>query len=110
MNLTQETKNEVLICKVEGEINMESSVELRKAFDGFIRLGAGKILLDLEAVSYVDSSGLATLIELLQRLKKTAGRLRIANMSAKVKSVFEITKLSTLFEIFQSTEAALKEF
>jgi anti-sigma B factor antagonist len=65
---------------------------------------------DFSAVSYIDSSGLATLIEMFQRLKKIGGRMRFANMDQKIKNVFDITKLHKLFEIFDTQESALKEF
>jgi anti-anti-sigma regulatory factor len=47
---------------------------------------------------------------MLQRLKKIEGRLRICNISDKIKSIFEITKLEKLFEMFKSEDDALKNF
>ena len=66
--------------------------------------------MDFAAVSYIDSSGLATLIEMFQRLKKSGGKMRICCMNQKIKNVFEITKLHKLFEIFDNKEGALKDF
>jgi anti-sigma B factor antagonist len=110
MRITQDKKNDVAVCRVEGEININTSPELRKAFDGFINANALKILMDFNSVSYIDSSGLATIIELLQRLRKIGGKFRICSMNQKVKNVFEVTKLHKLFEIFDNEEAALRNF
>ena len=65
------------------------------------------MLIDFSDVGYIDSSGLATLIEMLQRLKKSGGKLCFSSMSEKVKNVFEITKLDKLFSIFDSRQEAL---
>jgi anti-sigma B factor antagonist len=110
MKINQEQKNDVMICKIEGEINLNTSPELRKIFDTTINKNIKKVLVDFSQVGYIDSSGLATLIELFQRLKKIDGKLRICDMQDKVKNVFEITKLHKLFEIYDSQEMALEGF
>jgi len=110
MKITNEKVNGVTICVIEGEININTSPELRKVFDGLIRNSEKKVIIDFSKVSYIDSSGLATLIELFQRLKKIGGHVRLANMSQKTKNIFEITKLHKLFEIFENREEAIKDF
>ena len=110
MKISEEKLNDVAICILEGEVNIGNSPELRKAFDGIIKRQDKKVLVDFSNVSYIDSSGLATLIEMFQRLKKIGGALRFSNLDQKVKNVFEVTKLHKLFEIFDAREAALKDF
>lgn len=110
MKVKQETLNDVTICIPEGEINITTSPELRKIFEGFIRANEKKVLINFSGISYIDSSGLATLIEMLQRLKGIGGKMRFSNMEQKIKNIFEITKLYKLFEIFDNQETALKDF
>jgi anti-sigma B factor antagonist len=110
VKIREERRNDAMICFVEGEININNSPELRKAFDGLITKGEKKVIVDFSAVSYIDSSGLATLIEMFQRLKQKGGKLRFTNMDQKIRNVFEITKLHKLFEIFDTQEAALNDF
>jgi anti-anti-sigma factor len=110
MKISEEKLNDIVICNAEGEIDINTSPELRKAFDGFIRDNLKKVLIDFSNVSYIDSSGLATLIELLQRLNKIGGKLNICNVSEKIKNIFEVTKLHKLFKIFESRDEALQEF
>ena len=85
MKILNEKTNEIMICTIEGEININTSPELRKIFEGFIRNNEKKVIVDFTSVSYIDSSGLATLIEMFQRLKKIGGHMRLANMSQKTK-------------------------
>ena len=110
MKITEEKNNGVVICMLEGEVNINNSGELRKAFDSIIKRNELKVIVDFSGVSYIDSSGLATLIEMFQRLKKIGGHLRFSSMDQKVKNIFEVTKLHKLFEIFDSREQALKDF
>jgi anti-sigma B factor antagonist len=101
---------DVTVCSLIGEININTSPDLRKVFDELITKKATRVILDLKDVSYIDSSGLATLIEMLRRMKKYEGKLRLCNLSDKVRSLFEITKLTKLFEMFNNEEEALKGF
>jgi len=110
MKIKEEKASDEVICVPEGEINISNSPELRKAFDSIIKRNEKKVLVDFSGVPYIDSSGLATLVEMFQRLKKIGGRLRFNSMESKVKSIFELTKLHRLFEIFEDRNSALKDF
>ncbi|NQU73591.1 MAG: STAS domain-containing protein [Candidatus Omnitrophica bacterium] len=101
---------DVTVCSLSGEININTSPELRKVFDELTAKKVAKVILDLGSINYIDSSGLATLIEMLRRMKRYNGRLRLCSLSEKVRSLFEITKLTKLFEMFDDEEAAHKEF
>lgn len=102
--------DEVVILDLSGEIDINTSPEVRKAFDRLLKEQRKKILLNFAKVIYVDSSGLATFVEMLQRLKRFGGSLRLANLCERVKAVFEITRLDKLFSNFPTEEEALKDF
>lgn len=110
MKLSKQTENGIVVCKIEGEINIDNSYEMRKAFDEIISDKTKKVIIDLSTLLYIDSSGLATLIEMFQRLKKIDGELRLCCLNDKVKSVFEITKLNTLFSIHENLDSAKEGF
>ena len=97
-------KEGVTVFKVDGEINISTSPELKKQFE---KQPAKKVVVDLENVSYIDSSGLATLVEILKRTKLQGGSLGLAGLSDKVKSLFEITKLDKLFAVFRTQDEAV---
>ena len=104
MNIKSYEQDGVSIFQVHGEINISTSPEFRKLFE---KEPKKKIVIDFERVTYIDSSGLATLVEVLKRTKTQGGALGLAGMSDKVKSLFEITKLDQLFSIFQSQTDAV---
>ena len=95
----------VAVIQVSGEINIASSPELRKLLE---KEQNKKMVIDLEKVTYIDSSGLATLVEVLKRSKTQGGFLGLVSLSDKVKSLFEITKLDKLFPLFQNLKDAVK--
>ena len=104
MDVKTMEKEGVLVFQVNGEINISTSPELKKQFE---KQPSKKIVVDLEKVSYIDSSGLATLVEILKKTKSQGGSLGLAAMSDKVKSLFEITKLDKLFLLFKSQDDAI---
>ncbi len=104
MNVKSFEQDGVAVFHVNGEINISTSPELRKLFE---KEQKKKIVIDFEKVTYIDSSGLATLVEVLKRAKTQGGSLGLATMSDKVKSLFEITKLDKLFSIFQNQNDAV---
>ena len=99
-------KEGVWVFQVNGEINISTSPELKKQFE---KQPSKKIVVDLEKVNYIDSSGLATLVEILKKTKTQGGSLGLAGMSDKVKSLFEITKLDKLFQISRNQDEAVSK-
>ncbi|MBN2097400.1 MAG: STAS domain-containing protein [Candidatus Omnitrophica bacterium] len=110
MQIKQRKMDQVVIVELSGEIDINTSPLVRKTFDQLIKQQEQKVLLNFSQVSYIDSSGLATLVEMLKRLRRFGGNLRLCNLSEKVKGLFEITKLDKLFQIFPEEEQALREF
>ncbi len=104
MNVKVSDQNDVAIFQIEGEINISTSPELKKNFE---KKPSKKVVIDLEKVSYIDSSGLATLVEILKKTKSQGGSLGLAGLTEKVKSLFEITKLDKLFLIYPNQKEAL---
>ena len=97
-------KDGVNIFKVKGEINITTSPELKKQFE---KNKSKKVVVDLEQVGYIDSSGLATLVEMLKKTKLLGGTLGLSGLSDKVRSLFEITKLDKLFLISRNQDEAV---
>ncbi len=110
MDIREEKLNDTVVCSLDGEVNINNSPELRKYFDTLVKRSEKKVVVDFARVPYIDSSGLATLIEMLQRLKRIGGELRFCTLAQKVQDVIEVTKLNRLFSIFDTREAALKDF
>ena len=94
----------VKVFQVSGEINISTSPDLRKEFE---KHALKKVVVDLKEVGYIDSSGLATLVEILKKTKQTGGSLGLSGLSDKVKSLFEITKLDKLFLVAPTQDEAV---
>ena len=103
-------KDDLTVCHLEGEVDINTSPDIKKNFDKVIAKKTPKIVISLSRVTYVDSSGLATLVEILKNMKSYGGKLKLSALSPKVKSLFEITKLDKLFSIAQTDEEATANF
>jgi anti-sigma B factor antagonist len=110
MQVKTEDKNGIMVCYVDGEVNLNTSPQLKKAFDKIVETKAKKVVINFGSVSYIDSSGLATIVEIFKKLRAYGGALKLSDMSSKIKSLFEITKLEKLFDIVEKEEDALKGF
>ncbi len=103
-------QNGVKICHIAGDIDINTSPQVKKALDVLTKEKAPKVLINLKDVPYVDSSGLATLVEILKNFRSHGGKLKLCNLSDKVQSLFEITKLEKLFDVAADEHNALEAF
>lgn len=110
MQIKMEDKNGISIYRMTGDIDINTSPEVKKSFDQVVKDKKDKVVIDLSDVGYVDSSGLATLVEILKNLRAYGGKLKLSSLSDKVRGLFEITKLDKLFDIVSSEEEATSSF
>ena len=92
---------------LEGDLDFHSTPELRAELTKVAERKAPVVLVDLKKVGYIDSSGLATFVELYQRMKRYGGKLVLFNLTQGVRSVFEIAKLDTIFKLAAGEKEAL---
>ena len=96
------------IVYVSGDIDLHSSPKLRETvLDLFQKRGQKKVILNLSQVQYVDSSGIASLVEGLQEAKKKKARFVLVGLNESPRHVLELTRLLNVFEIASSEEEAL---
>lgn len=105
VNVTKQDRAAIL--KIEGEVDLYSSPKVRKSLLQLIKEKMPVVVVNLEAVNYLDSSGVATLIEGLQEIGKYSGSLRLCSPTQTVKHVFELSNLDKIFEIYESVDEAL---
>lgn len=103
----QEQKGWIVVA-IEGEIDLHTSPEIRKELAGHVKAKKAKVLIDLAKVAYIDSSGLATFIEAMQKLRKGGGEIALAGLSETVRHVFEVARLDSVFKIFKNRDGALE--
>ncbi|MBF0503630.1 MAG: STAS domain-containing protein [Candidatus Omnitrophica bacterium] len=102
--------NDVALVTLEGDLNMDNSNVLRENFKKILKENNKKVLVDLEKVSFIDSSGIATLIEMFQNLEKINGRMCLSGVNKRIIGVFEVTRVHKLFSMVASREEALRSF
>jgi len=89
------------------DIDMSRSPVLRTAIKGELKPGLDRLIIDLSEVQYMDSSGLATLVEAMRLAKNLSVTLHLASMTAKVRAIFEIARLDAFFSIVDTRQEAL---
>jgi len=110
MEINQREKDNVVVLDIQGEIDLYNAPEIKDIIQKMIEAQKYNVIINLEKVSYIDSSGIGALISSLSNLKKYQGGLKIINVYASVKKVFELTKLTSFFEIYDSEPEALSKF
>lgn len=108
MNVTVENLPKGVLLAVEGQVDMHTSPELRAKLRECLERKANPVVVDLTKVGFIDSSGLATMIEALQAVGKYGGRLRLCGLAPAVKNLFKLSNLISIFDIRDSREDACK--
>ncbi len=101
------SKNQIGILSLEGDIDLHRSPEVKETLEPLIAQKVPRILLDFSKVSYIDSSGLATMIETLQRVQNYGGKFAMFGLRESVRTVFEIARLDQIFPLFPDEAAAV---
>lgn len=95
------------VLQIEGEIDLHASPKLRAALHELVDKKAPALVADFSGVKYIDSSGLATLVEYVRDSKGYGGKIALFGLQPKVKMVFELVRLNELFTLADSKDAAL---
>lgn len=93
---------------ISGDVDLHRSPALRETLAKLINENPDRLILNLTEVGYMDSSGVATLVEALQRIQRKQGRLQLHSLTPRVMSIFEIARLESIFEIYPSEDEALR--
>jgi anti-sigma B factor antagonist len=100
----------VLIVEVEGQLIVGNRQELKATIQQALDHGERKLLVDFAKTGYIDSSGLGALVSISKKVREQGGELRLAGLNEDLRSLFELTKLDTLFGIADSSAQALAGF
>jgi anti-sigma B factor antagonist len=110
MEISRRDSGDIVILDVNGEIDLYNAPEIKDTINKLIEEKKYNVVINLDKVSYIDSSGIGALISSLSNLKKYQGGLKICNVSGSVRKVFELTKLTSFFEIYDSEQEAIDAF
>lgn len=106
MDLEKIVEGDTAVLRCSGRLNMSAAPRLRSAVDETVRGGVSRIVVDLSAASFVDSSGLGALVGGLKSARQAGGDLRIAGAPEQVRTVLALTNLDRVLTPHQSVEDA----
>src|SRR5262245_45444825 len=111
MKIVERQNGHVTVLDLHGKIVMgEGDDALREAVTRLVDGKKEKILLNLGDVPYVDSAGLGEIVRCYTTVSRKGGRLKLVNLTKKIKDLLAITKLLTVFEVYESEEEAIRSF
>jgi anti-sigma B factor antagonist len=96
--------------EVEGQRIVGNRQELKQKALEHLEAGDRKFVIDFAATGYIDSSGLGVLVSLSKKIREQGGELRLSSLNEDLRTLFELTKLDTLFKITDTKEKALEGF
>jgi anti-sigma B factor antagonist len=111
MSFAIKKDGEIVVVDVEGQLIVGNRQELKQKVLDELERGEKKFLIDdFAQTGYIDSSGLGVLVSLSKKIREQGGELRLANLNDDLKTLFELTKLDTLFQIADTRQRALQSF
>jgi anti-sigma B factor antagonist len=110
MSFAIKKQGAVCVISVEGQLIVGNRQELKQKVLDELERGERKFLVDFTQTGYIDSSGLGVLVSLSKKIREAGGELRLASLNDDLRTLFELTKLDTLFQIASTREAALQTY
>jgi anti-sigma B factor antagonist len=107
---TRQTDGGVTVLAPSGRLDVAGAPSLKEAIGEAVKNGPPRVVIDLEGVSFVDSTGLGSVIAALKLVRSSKGDLRLAAPNQQVRVVLELTTLDRVFPYFATVEEALTDF
>ncbi len=107
---TRQVDNGVTVVAPTGRLDVAGAPALKDAISEAVKNGQPRVVLDLEGVSFVDSTGLGSVIAALKQIRSSQGDLRLAAPNQQVRVVLELTTLDRVFPYYSTVEEALTGF
>ena len=96
-----------LIVEVDGQLVVGNRQEFKQAILDEVEQGVRLVIIDFSRAAYIDSSGLGALVSLGKRVRELGGDLRLAALNDDLRTLFELTRLDSLFPLFASRDDAI---
>ena len=111
MKIDARTVGDVQILDCSGKITLgEGTMAIRNKVREVLKEGGKKIILNLSDVNYIDSSGIGELVSTFTTVTNAGGQLKLLNLTKKIQELLAITKLLTVFSVYQSEQEAVASF
>jgi anti-sigma B factor antagonist len=111
MQIHTRTVGDVHVLDISGKITLgEATKTIRNTVSDLLENGGRKIVLNLRDVNYIDSSGIGELVRTYTTVTTEGRQLKLMNLTKKIRELLVITKLLTVFQVFESEQAAVASF
>mgnify|MGYP000688406729 CR=1 FL=1 len=100
----------ITLVEVDGELTVGNRERFKQVVLDRVSAGDRKFLVDFGESSYIDSTGLGSLVSLSRKIREAGGRLRLTGLNEDLRTLFELTKLDTVFEIADTRAMAMSDF
>ena len=107
---TRQAENGATVVAPTGRLDVAGAPTLKEAISEALKSGSPKVVLDMEGISFVDSTGLGSVIAALKQIRSSQGDLRLAAPNQQVRVVLELTTLDRVFPYYSTVEEALTGF
>ena len=111
MKIETRTIGDIKVLDCSGKITLgEGTMTVRNTVRDILKGNGKKIILNLADVNYIDSSGIGELVSTYTTVANSGGQLKLLNLTKKIQELLAITKLLTVFQVFENEQAALASF
>ncbi len=111
LEISERRLGDIVILDLKGKITIgEGDKLLREKITELLEKGERKIILNMARVSYLDSSGTGEVVSLLMKVRKAGGELKLLSLSQKIKDIFQIAQLLSIFDYYVDEEEAVNSF
>lgn len=110
MQVAVTKEGDIVVVVVEGDLDASSAPDLRAKFEELIGEGENQYVIDLAGVPFMDSSGIAALVNLFKRVRIGAGDVKLCGIREEIMKIFQLTRLDRVFDVFDNRADAIASF
>ncbi|MBX7059330.1 MAG: STAS domain-containing protein [Leptospirales bacterium] len=104
MEINVKKKDNRIIFELEGSLDIYTSLDLKAALEEHVKGESPDVIIDMDRLTYIDSSGIGILIKALNYVQGIKGKLSVANLKPAIEKVFKVSGLTSYFEILSPDE------
>ena len=110
MEISTKVNGDIAVINLQGRLDLTSANDLKNASRQYYSEDNCKMVLNMEKVDFINSSGLGALVSILKEVRNHKGAMKISNLADYVREIFDITQLSSIFDICEDESQAMKSF
>lgn len=110
MDIQKRMEGDIAVLSIEGRLDLTSASVLKDMSKQVIKSESKKMILNLDKVDFINSSGLGALVSILKDVRSSQGSMKLTNLAPYVKEIFDITQLANIFDIFPDEKQAISSY